>query len=204
MKHYLNILLKMNLLKKLLIGLLGMVSALVIISLFLPSKFHIERSQSIGVPREVLFDQVNTLKNWEKWSPWHNLDPSMKLAYTGPSSGVGASYNWQSQDANVGNGKVTVKSMALGDSITVEMDFMEQGLAAATYKFIPTDNGTNLIWKFDQDLGENPVNKIFGALFLENMLGKDFEKGLSNIDSLAKATLPTKIVPLPMSVVRSR
>ena len=32
----------------------------------------------------MVYDQVNTLKNWENWSPWHKIDKGMKLTYSGP------------------------------------------------------------------------------------------------------------------------
>jgi hypothetical protein len=128
----------------------------------------------------------------------------MKLSYTGPTSGVGASYSWTSQDPKVGNGTTTLMSVALGDSITTKMIFDGFDAAYATYKFVPTDNGTKLIWSFDQDMGSNPVNKIFAYFFLEKMLAPDYEKGLNNLNQLAKTTLPTKVAPIQMSVSRTK
>ncbi len=73
--------------KKILLGLLAFIVVVLIVGFFLPRKTHVERSAEISASPEVVYDQVNNLKNWVTWSPWHHLDPKMKMEYFGPESG---------------------------------------------------------------------------------------------------------------------
>ena len=177
---------------RILLGLIILVVLIVIVGIILPSKAHVERSMTIDAPQKVLFEQVNNLHNWEGWSPWHRLDPNMKLEYSGTLSGTGASYSWSSTNKNVGNGKLTILYSHPYDSISVEMDFMEQGIANGYYLFQKTDTGTHLIWGFDADMGKNPFVKYFG-LMMNKYVGGDFEKGLKNLDSIAHTLSPYNV-----------
>lgn len=177
----------MKLLKKVSIAIAIIIALLVIIAYFLPQKVTVKRSLAINAPAEVVFEQINTLKNWEKWSPWHKLDPSMKLTYEGPESGQGASYSWDSQQENVGKGKLTILASIPFDSIATSMDFMENGVAVGGYKLANTDSGLVLTWSMESDMGMNPLARWFGLL-MDGMIGSDFEKGLAAIKEIAEST----------------
>src|SRR5687767_5883454 len=76
--------------KKVLLGLLVLVIAFVVLVMFQPSRFRVERSAVMGAPRAVVFAQVNDFHNWEAWSPWAKRDPAAKSTFEGPASGTGA------------------------------------------------------------------------------------------------------------------
>ena len=61
----------MKLLKRIGFGLLALVLLLAAGSLLISSKLKIERSIEVAAPANAAFEQVNTLRNWEQWSPWH-------------------------------------------------------------------------------------------------------------------------------------
>src|SRR5688572_6268546 len=146
----------MKILKKILLGLGAVILLLLIISLFLPSGAFVERSITIKAPASVVFEQINTLKNWEKWSPWHKIDTAMAIVYEGPASGAGAKYTWKSEHPQVGNGSLTIVSSTPNDSIISSLDFMEGGLAKGGYYFTQTDSGTVVRWTMGCDMGWNP------------------------------------------------
>ncbi|MBK8873501.1 MAG: hypothetical protein IPN13_06075 [Bacteroidetes bacterium] len=73
-----------------------------VVSVFLPASIHAERSMFINRPAEQVFDQVNHLKTWKKWSYWDNIDPKMQSNYEGPEAGVGAIHKWRSTDELAG------------------------------------------------------------------------------------------------------
>jgi effector-binding domain-containing protein len=189
----------MKALKKILLGVLAFVLVIVIFSLFLSRKVYVERSLIIKAPKEVVFAQINTIKNWEKWSPWHRLDPKMQLTYFGPESGAGAGYSWKSDQKNVGNGKLTISASG-GDSILNLMEFGGQSPALAGYRFAKQDSGVKVTWYLQSDMGMNPIGKIFG-LFMDKMIGPDFEKGLHNLDSVSQAEAKkTSAAPAPCKI----
>ncbi|WP_242928334.1 SRPBCC family protein [Pontibacter vulgaris] len=169
-------------------SLLVIVLLLVVVSIFLPSKVHVERTVIIKAPASLVFEQINTLRNWEKWSPWHSIDPAMKLTYTGPAMGPGARYSWSSQHPNVGNGILTLKKSQPNLLIVAEMDFRENGKGTGTYTFKELADGTFLTWAMDTDMGNNPVSKYVG-LFMDGMIGPDFERGLANLKKISENQL---------------
>ena len=105
--------------------ILAIIIVLLVASFFLPKHIHIERSVFIKAPAEVVFNQINVLKNWEEWSPWHQIDTTMLITYTGPEGGIGSAYEWKSDNRNAGKGKLTILYSHAYDTIATEMDFME-------------------------------------------------------------------------------
>lgn len=161
---------------------------LVVISagFLLPGKVHVERSLLISATSESLFEKVNTLKHWKKWSPWLLPDTSMALLYTGPEKGVGATLNWNSKINNRLKGNAIIISSTPCDSLLVILDFGESGKTSCTFRFDENDKGTNVTWRLDSDVGMNPVSRWMG-LFINRMVGPDLETGLMNLEKLAIA-----------------
>src|SRR3989304_476294 len=168
---------------KIILVLVILVVLLFIISLFLPRKIRVERAMLIKAPVHVVFNQINDVRNWENWSPWHQIDTAMEITYFGNKHGEGSGYEWRSSNPQVGNGKLTITASVLFDSIATEMDFMEQGTASAYYLFDETDSGTNVIWGFETDMGSNPIARYMG-LMMDKMIGNDYEKGLSQLSEV--------------------
>ncbi|MCX6351201.1 MAG: SRPBCC family protein [Bacteroidetes bacterium] len=176
----------MKILKWLLICVLAIVVVAVVISFFLSSKVHVQRELTINAPAEKVYAQINTLKNWESWSPWHKKDPKMVLTYFGEASGSGAGYAWKSDMSGVGNGKMIITKTTLNESVSTDMDFMENGKATADFKLEKDGEGTKVIWGMDCDMSKPPVmGKIMG-LMMDKMVGGDFEKGLNNLKEVCE------------------
>ena len=175
----------MKILKFIGLGLLILIILVVAVAFLLPRHVKIERTATIKAAPEIVFGQVNILKNWEHWSPWHKIDPKMKLEYNQIPSGEGASYSWKSNDKNVGNGKLTITRIVPYDTIDVEMSFMEQGVSLGGYYFKKVDSAVQLTWWMDADMGNNPIGRWMG-LFMNKLVGKDFEKGLDSIKNISE------------------
>ena len=175
----------MKILKFIGLGLLILIVLLVVVAYLLPRHVRVERTATIKSSPEIVFGQVNILKNWEQWSPWHKIDPKMKLEYNNIPSGKGASYSWQSEVKNVGNGKLTITKVVPFDTIDVEMNFMNEGIALGGYNFKQKDSAVLLTWWMDADMGNNPIGRWMG-LMMDRMIGKDFEKGLNSIKTISE------------------
>ncbi len=182
----------MKALKKIGKWLLILIIILVVVSFFLPSGSHVERSAVIKADPAVVFAQINTLKNWEKWSPWHKIDTAMKLTYAGPESGTGASYSWASENSKVGNGKLTIMNSVPNDSIITQLEFEGMGASSGRYRFTKTDSGTKVTWAMDSKCSSLPwywrIPAKYMGLFMDKMIGPDFEKGLASLKTLAEST----------------
>jgi len=182
----------MKILKGLLIFIVVVAVILVAVTFMLPSKVEMERSKFIAAPQELVFNQVNNLKAWDAWSPWHELDPNIELEYSSDDpSGEGAWYSWKGIDA-VGSGKLTILTSEPHRYVRSQMLFMEsEDPAFANMTFEEADGGTQVTWSFEAEM--SGTGKWFG-LMMETFLGPSYERGLDKLDSVAtslSANIPT-------------
>jgi hypothetical protein len=125
----------MKIVKKILIViavLLLVISAIGL--LFFPAQINVERSIVINKDISTVYDQISNLKNFQKWSPWYDMDTTASYTYSGPESGAGQALHWDSKVKNVGKGSLTIAEL-VEDSM-VNMDLAMDGgggVAKATY-----------------------------------------------------------------------
>ncbi len=155
-----------------------------ILSFFLPDKASLERSVVVDAPQQKVFNQVNELKNWEKWSPFSQADPTINIAYEGKTVGEGAKYSWKSE--NSGAGYLQIKESNPPHSLGTYVYFGEQGDGNGFWRFEPVSNNqTKVTWGFNTEFGMNPFQKYFG-LMLDRMLGPSYETGLENLKKVSE------------------
>ena len=165
--------------------ILGIVLLVLIIGVFLPTATHVERTAVIKGNPETVFKLINNLKDWEKWSPWHEIDPKMAIVYSDTVEGEGASYTWKSDHDNVGNGKMTITESSAFSMVKTDMNFMDNGIANGGFYLKPLPEGTEVKWTMDSDAGWNIIARYFG-LMTDKFVGPDFERGLELLDSTAQ------------------
>jgi len=178
----------MRTLKRVLISFVVILAVLFGIGFLLPREVHVERQTKIDAPAEVVFGLTNDLHQFEKWTPWgKDRDPTIVLVYGGAPSGKGAWYTWESQ--KLGAGKLEVVESRSPTSVDMLLTSRNVGGAPAdvAFKFEPGEGNakTNVTWSFDADMGEWPLRRYVG-LFMDKLIGGDFEKGLANLKAVAE------------------
>jgi Polyketide cyclase / dehydrase and lipid transport len=153
-----------------------------------PAKFRIERSALVHAPGSTVFALVNDFHEWYKWSPWEKLDPNMKKTFSGASAGPGAEYAWVG-NGKAGEGNMTLLSSTAHEVVAIQLRFLKPFPATniSTFKLSPAPDGTMVYWIVE---GENGfAGKAFGLLVdMDKLLGKDFEEGLANLNTVARAS----------------
>ncbi len=172
----------MKLLKWLLVSVVVFGIVLVGGSLFLPATTHVERSIHIAKAPSEVFATLDSFERFNEWSPWFEMDPAAQYSYSGTASGVGARMSWVGSPS-VGSGSQEILVSEPHARIVNALDF-GNSQAKATYLFKPEGGGTHLSWSLDSEHGYNPLNRWFGALLLDRMIGKDYEKGLAKLKAL--------------------
>jgi len=152
-----------------------------------PSDFRYTRAGRIAAPVDVVFANVNDFHKWEAWSPWAKMDPNCKNTFSGPESGPGAIMAWSGNN-KVGEGRMTILDTRPGEVIHIKLEFFRPFKATNTaeFTFKPEGGQTQVTWSM---FGKsNFMSKAFG-LFVdcEKMIGRDFEKGLANLNSASQA-----------------
>ena len=169
------------------IALAAIAVLLVVIVSLRPSDFRITRTGRMAAPASVVFENVNDLHKWEAWSPWAKMDPNAKSTFSGPAAGPGASMTWAG-NKKVGEGRMTIIENRPGEMIRLKLEFFRPFKATNTaeFTFKPEGDQTTVTWSM---FGKNNfMGKLFG-LFMDcdKMVGKDFEKGLANLNSASQA-----------------
>jgi hypothetical protein len=174
-------------LKKILLGLVGLIAVLAIIVATRPGEFRIARSTQVDAPPAVVFAQVNDFKNWQAWSPWAQLDPNMTLEIDGAPEGAGATYAWSGND-QVGEGRMSITGSKPNETIGIQLVFIKPFAATntATFVFESRGEGTQVTWVMD---GTNTfMGKAIGMVVdMDAMIGAYFEKGLAQMKIVSEA-----------------
>ncbi len=166
-------------------GLALLVVALVAVGFILPSKFKVQRSIDIAAPAERIYGLIADPREWKRWTVWNQRDPSMKIEYSGPASGTGARWSWQSKSE--GNGSMEFTDAKPGSQLAYRLSFPDFGLQSnGLLAIAPAGAGSKITWTNEGNLGASPVNRWFGV-FMDRMVGSDFEAGLANLKKLAES-----------------
>jgi effector-binding domain-containing protein len=176
--YHIQILPVMKILKKIGIGLLIILVILAIVSVFLPSKVHIERSAVINAPVKTIFGTVNNLKTWINWSYWDRIDPNMKSVFEGPEAGVGAVHRWESENDSVGHGSMTITGVTEPNEILISLAFGKDWVTPGGWRFEETPEGVKTTMFLDMEM---PFYARIPGLFMDGMMGKDIAKTIDNL-----------------------
>ncbi|MEM6842511.1 MAG: SRPBCC family protein [Bacteroidota bacterium] len=169
----------MKLLKKILVGVLAVVVLFLVAAVFLPSSYHVERSVVIQEPINKVYPQVSNLNHWSAWNPWTEADPTVENTIQGSGHEVGSVWAWNGE--KIGVGSLTIQELEPNKFIQSRLVFEEPQMFESDdiWKFEQTESGTRVTWINEGNLAY-PVDRVFG-LFIDGMLGKDFERGLTNL-----------------------
>ena len=169
-----------------LIGLAVIVVLFLIIVAKQPDNFRIERAAKMAAPAETVFAQVNDFHNWEKWSPWLDLDPAAKQTYSGAAAGKGAGFAWAGNN-KVGEGRMTILDSQQSELIRISLEFFKPmaNVATAEFTFKPDGGQTAVTWSM---FGKQPfMGKLF-CLFMnmDKMIGGNFDTGLGRMKKVVE------------------
>lgn len=169
----------MRFLKTLITAILIILILIVVVGLFLPTGYRVERSIVIDAGPEKIHEYVGDLMKWGEWTPWKEEDPTIVVTRGEKTSGVGASQSWVGES---GDGALTITKDSPEEGI--EYDLVLDGgtyvcESAMTYETLP-DGDTKVTWIMNGDMG-TPVIGGYFVLMMDSMVGEMFERGLSNL-----------------------
>lgn len=156
-----------------------------ITSAILPKEMNVDVEQTITAPIDVVWDNISTFEKSDKWSPWYDEDPDMKVEFIGESGTVGSSFTWS------GNEKVQT-----GEQTMTTVDAENHVLETHVKHNWGEGNGKMTV----EDLGDGTVKvtrnyiektgipgNVFSTLMgAEDMMTKSFAKGLDNLKVIAE------------------
>ena len=167
-------------LKKLAMGLAGLVVVLVAGAYLLPRDITLQRTTTIKAPAAQIFPYINSLRRTNQWAIWLKRDPDAQVTYSGPQTGVGAKVQWASQVREVGSGAQEIVESIKDAQVATKLDFGAEGTATARLVLNPNGQNTQVVWAFYTDLGLNPIARYFG-LMIESVIASDYDLGLAEL-----------------------
>lgn len=157
-----------------------------------PDTYKVERSATMAVPPEAVYQQVADFKAWDRWSPWAKLDPAMKTEFGGTPGAPGATYAWVGND-KVGEGRMTITEVAPPSRIAIKLEFIKPmaSVADTAFTLAPQGAGTRVTWTM---AGKNEfLGKVMCVFMdMDKMIGKDFEKGLAQLAAASATGAPAQ------------
>jgi hypothetical protein len=166
------------------LGLMALVGLLVVVGLFLPRQWRVERSVAIQAAPEHIYPLVSDLRAWQSWAVWtKDMDPEVKDEYGGPPSGVGAWWSWKGP--KMGRGKMTITRADVDAGVWLdEMIEADEVNARGSVTWTLEGGGTRVRW-----VDEGTLPPVIGGYFvgmIEDMLGDNFQKGLEGLKAQAE------------------
>ena len=108
--------------------------------------YDIQDSIVIKAPAEMVFNQVNDYKNWEKWGPWKRNDPTITFNYAEKTVGEGGSYSWDGEM----NGSMTTTKVIPNKEIQQDLTLDTPGgerQQKVFWTFEEVEEGTKVTWR---------------------------------------------------------
>jgi uncharacterized protein YndB with AHSA1/START domain len=173
----------MKIIKKILFVILGLIALALVVALFLPKDYAVEREIVINQPKDSVFNYIKLLKNQENFSVWSKMDPNMKKTFSGVDGTVGAISTWESENEKVGVGEQEIKKITPGERIDFELRFKAPFEATDNAYFNTesiSEKETKVKWGFNGTM-PYPMNLMLPMMKMDELLGKDLQGGLENL-----------------------
>lgn len=173
----------MLLLKRILLILILIISIVLIAAYFMPKEYAVQREITINKPVDSVFNYVKYLKNQNQFSVWANMDPKMTSSYKGTDGTVGSLYSWDSNVKEVGAGEMEITKITEGRQLDFALRF-KRPMEDTANGFMATEpvsgNQTKVKWEINGVI-PYPTNIMLPMLKMDQMIGKDLQKGLENL-----------------------
>lgn len=170
--------------QKLIYGVAALIVLLVIIGLALPRTHSIEVTQEIDAHPATVFALVNDFRRFALWAPFAEVDPNIRILFSGNNRGVGSTMAWDG--AIAGSGRQSIVESRPYERVTMLLSPGEPGEARSWFDLAPGTGTTIVTWGFEADYGMNLVGRYFAAM-LGSIVARDYQNGLQNLEELAES-----------------
>jgi len=125
---------------------------------------HIQKTVTIQSDLQNVFDYVVYLKEFPKWSPFLEADPTQKITLKGKDAHVGAQYHWE---GNRGKdlGFQEIKEIRNLEYIQMECDIQKPFKAQPTFEYVFQKQGNSVKVTQDFHLKSGFMDAFFMGVF---------------------------------------
>lgn len=126
----------------------------------------IVKQVTINAELDSVFDRVKYLKNFPKWSPFLEADPTQKISYLGTDGTVGAQYHWEgNKGKDLGFQEIVTieEGRFVGMQCTIEKPFKASPTFEYTFKKTPSGITVTQEFHLESQLMDAFFMGLFGA-----------------------------------------
>ncbi len=173
--------------KKLLLVIGGALLLVMIAALLKSPHYEVSREILISAPKDTTFSYLIDSKKLDAWMPWKETDPSVKMSFEGPASGVGAITKWESE-GRMGVGSATITELAPNEWVKTRIEYFKPFTMVQESEMRMVESPTGILVSWTVRGENNFIGRVF-CLFasIDKQVGPQFEKGLSKLKLLAEA-----------------
>lgn len=161
----------------------GLIVVVLVIALFAPREYKIEREVVINKPEHEVFEYIKHIDNQDNYSKWNMADPNKKTEKTGVDGTVGYIYKWDGND-DVGAGEQEITGITEDERIDMALRFKRpmESNASCYMATEPTSAGSTKVKWGMYGNSTYPFNAM--NFMMDGMLGKDLQTGLDNLKTV--------------------
>lgn len=173
--------------KKILIGVLFLIIGLFTYAYFLPPEYLIYREISINAKAETIFPLIVNTKMADEWMPWKELDPNVKITYSGPDGAIGSTANWES-DGQMGVGKSEVVDVVPNQKVTTKITYFKPMEFTQISEFSLTQKNEGTVMRWTVSGNKTFISRLMCIFMdLDKYLGGEFENGLRKLKEIVES-----------------
>jgi len=162
---------------------------LALVGLILPQSYSVNKTIEINANLKVIKPLITDFSQWQKWSPWEKVDPSIRLTLGEPSSGLGAHQSWKGK---WGYGEMIITSVSQ-NKVSFNILLNAEHIIRGTFNLSEQNGIVTLICNIK---GQTTAPLISGytAILSEYVLSNTVSLGLNNLQTVAQLSDPQRIM----------
>ena len=163
-----------------------------VVGVFLPSSRFISEKVETNRKIGIVYDTLNSFKRFKDWNAIALRDPTMPMSLSGPESGVGATFSFDSKQSQVGKGSWKIVESVPNEKIVIDVDNDAMGSnKRVQFMLEPTgnnDRNVEITQTYKVDYGWDLVGRYAG-LYVRSHVGDDMKFSLGKLATLL-ASIP--------------
>lgn len=168
------------------VNIVVLVAVLYSVGLALPKSYFVERKVAINAPPRVIFEHVNNLRDWLTWTPWPPSQiPKESVVFGDTDQGAATQYSWKTSADGTSTVAITGSNMGYGIGYSVNLNGGAQR-SVGLFRFTPTENGTELAWTNECELGKSSIDG-YRCLLFNYSVAAELEAGLAKLKHQVEA-----------------
>jgi hypothetical protein len=162
--------------------LAGTIVILTLAGFLLPSEIKSSHTVTLQSKAEDVFFHINDMKEWISWMTFNWPVPvaeKPEMAYSEPSSGKGAYFSWQHENAMVGSGTIRILESIPNSSIDYVLQKDDYNAIFGEINIVEDRMGTQITWTTSSTI-KNPWGRYL-SFFLKGWMLREIKDNIRNL-----------------------